>query len=103
MRYRLAVPHPQQCKQSIDRIAPLLAAVAGTIVLLMNAHHPYTHLQAGIAFALVAIPCCAYAEWLRTRQTQIPLFALLAAAHMVFYCLSTFWTNLLERYSPATT
>jgi hypothetical protein len=55
-----------------------------------------------MVFALVAIPCFAYAGWRRTRRSQIPLFAVLAAAHTVFYCCGIFWTGLLNE-SPEKT
>jgi hypothetical protein len=103
MRYRIALPRSIARTQSISWTAPLLATLAATIVLLAKARHPYTHLQAALALALIAIPCFAYAEWRQTRYTQIPLFAVLAAAHMIFYCLSVFWTNLLVKSAPSTT
>jgi hypothetical protein len=77
-------------------------SAAATVFLLAASRRNWTHLQAVLAFALLAIPCFAYVDWRRTRRTQIPLFAVLAAAHMVFYCLSIFWTGLLAD-SPGST
>jgi TM2 domain-containing membrane protein YozV len=77
-------------------LTPLLASAAGTVLLLVKSRHGSTPFQAAMAFALVAIPCFAYADWRRTRRSQIPLFAVLAAAHTVFYCCSIFWTDLLD-------
>jgi TM2 domain-containing membrane protein YozV len=76
-------------------VAPLVTSLAATAVLFAGSRRSWTHLQALLAFWSVAMPCFAYAEWRRTRRTQIPLFAVLAAAHMVFYSVSVFWTNIL--------
>jgi O-antigen polysaccharide polymerase Wzy len=83
-------------------VSPLLASVAATVVLLAKAQRSWTHVQAALAFSLVAMPCFAYAEWLRTRRTQIPLFAVLAAGHTVFYCWSLFWTDILAQSQTQT-
>ena len=83
-------------------VTPLLASFAGTILLLATSRHGWTHVQAVLTLALIAIPCFAYADWRRTRRTQIPLFAVLAAVHMVFYCLGIFWTDLLAESEPGT-
>jgi hypothetical protein len=83
-------------------LTPLLASACGTVFLLATSRHPATHVEAALAFALIAFPCFAYADWRRTRSTQIPLFAVLAAAHMVFYCLSIFWTDLLAESAEGT-
>ena len=84
-------------------LTALLAAVAGTVLLLAKSRHGSTQFQAAMAFALVAIPCFAYADWRRARRTQIPLFAVLAAAHAVFYCFSIYWTDLLDDSAAKTT
>lgn len=77
-------------------LTPFLISSAATVLLLSTSRHAGTQLQAAMAFALIAIPCFAYAEWRQTRRTQIPLFAVLAAAHALFYCLSLFWTGVLD-------
>jgi hypothetical protein len=71
-------------------------------LLLLQSRREYTQLQAAMAFALVAIPCYAYAHWRRTRRSQIPLFAVLAAAHTVFYGFGVFWTDLLDESTDST-
>ena len=76
-------------------LAPLLTSVLATALLLAGSRHAWTHVQAALVFSLIAIPCFAYAEWRQTRQTHIPLFAVLAAAHTVFYGVSGFWTDTL--------
>jgi len=83
-------------------VTPLATSALATILLLATSRHSWTHIQAALAFSLIAIPCFAYADWRRTRRTQIPLFAVLAAAHMVFYCLSIFWTDLLIQSAVGT-
>ena len=83
-------------------VAPLIASIFLTALLLATARHEWTHLQGALAFGSIAPPCFAYASWRRTRHSQIPLFAVLAAAHTVFYCLSVFWTDLLVESSPNT-
>ena len=78
-------------------LAPLLTSLVATILLLAGSRHAWTHLQAALAFSLIAIPSFAYAHWRQTRRTHIPLFAVLAAAHTVFYGVSVFWTDILEQ------
>ena len=83
-------------------LAPFLTAVIATILLLAGSRHAWTHLQAALAFSLIAIPCFAYAGWRQTRRADIPLFAVLAAAHTVFYGVSVFWTDILAPSEPRT-
>jgi len=91
--------HPQD---AWSWATPLGTSAAATALLLTASRHSWTYVQALLAFSLMAIPCFAYADWRRTRRTQIPLFAVLAAAHMVFYCLSVFWTGLLWESAAGT-
>ena len=84
-------------------IAPLIVSAAATALLLAGARLPWTHLQAALAFVSIAIPCFAYAHWHGARRTHIPLFAVLAAAHTVFYCFGIFWTGILSEADPRTT
>jgi hypothetical protein len=83
-------------------LTPFLISSAATVLLLSTSRHAGTQLQAAMAFALIAIPCFAYAEWRQTRRTQIPLFAVLAAAHALFYCLSLFWSDVLSESAEKT-
>jgi hypothetical protein len=83
-------------------LVPLLSSVIATIILLAGTRRAWTHLQAALAFSLIAIPCFAYAGWRQTRRTQIPLFAVLAAAHTVFYGVGVFWTGILEQSETRT-
>lgn len=92
----------QRPHEAWEWVTPLLASAGATVLLLATSHRSVTHLQTALVFALIAIPCFAYADWRRTRRTQIPLFAVLAAAHMVFYCLSVFWTGLLDQSQDKT-
>jgi hypothetical protein len=104
LRIAISPVAPQRLRPDREAawMTPLLVSAAATVLLLATSRHSWTHAQAALAFALIAAPCFAYADWRRTRRTQIPLFAVLAAAHMVFFCLSVFWTDLLAD-SPATT
>jgi hypothetical protein len=77
-------------------VAPLVTAVAATVALLAGARQGWTQFQAALAFSSIAMPCFSYADWRRTRRTHIPLFAVLAAAHTLFYCVGVFWTNILS-------
>ena len=77
-------------------VAPLATSAAVTILLLAGSRHGWTQLQAALAFISIVFPCFAYAEWRQTRRSHIPLFAVLAAAHTVFYCVSVFWTDILS-------
>jgi len=95
---RIAIPLPAPRTASRDPwsfVAPLLISAAATVLLLAGSRHGWTQLQAVLAFTSIAFPCFAYAEWRRTRRSHIPLFAVLAAAHTVFYCVSVFWTDTL--------
>ena len=74
---------------------PLLVSAIATVLLLAGSRHGWTQLQAALAFTSIAIPCFAYSQWRRTRRSHIPLFAVLAAAHTVFYSVSVFWTDIL--------
>ena len=83
-------------------LAPFLTTVIATILLLAGSRHAWTQIQAALAFSLIAIPSFAYAGWRQTRRTHIPLFAVLAAAHTVFYGVSVFWTGILAQSEPRT-
>jgi hypothetical protein len=76
-------------------VAPLATSAAATILLLAGSRHGWTQLLAALAFLSIAFPCFAYAHWRQMRRSHIPLFAVLAAAHTVFYCVSVFWTDIL--------
>ena len=84
-------------------LPPLLISALTTVLLLAGSRHEWTQLQAGLAFTSIAFPCFAYSEWRRTRRSLIPLFAVLAAAHTVFYSVSVFWTDILTGASPGPT
>ena len=104
---RIALPLPSagtaaHAAETWAWVPPLIASTAFTMLLLATARHPWTHLQAALAFCSIATPCIAYASWRQTRRTQIPLFAVLAAAHTVFYVVGVFWTDLLAEASPNT-
>jgi hypothetical protein len=88
--------------EGVAWLSPLLWSSAATVLVLATSRHGSTPLQAAMAFALIAIPCFAYAEWRQTRRTQIPLFAILAAAHTVFYCLSLLWADILAESAGST-
>jgi hypothetical protein len=95
-------PRPEPRQEGSARLAPFLTTVIATILLLAGARHAWTHLQAALAFSLIAIPCFAYTGWRQTRRTHIPLFAVLPAAHTVFYGVSVFWTDVLAQSEPGT-
>src|ERR1035438_1804299 len=83
-------------------VTPLVFSSIVTLWLVATSRSAITQLQTAIAFALIAIPCFAYADWRQTRRTQIPLFAVLAAAHAVFYCVSVLSTGLLDQSAERT-
>jgi hypothetical protein len=95
-------PHTAPRNEGSTWLAPFLTAVIATILLVAGARHAWTHLQAALVFSLIAIPCFAYAGWRQTRRTHIPLFAVLAAAHTIFYGVSVFWTDILAQSEPRT-
>ena len=105
---RVALSHaagrrtPRSTNEVWSWLSPLLASVVATVALLAWSQRGWTHIQAALAFSLVSIPCFAYAEWRRTRRSQIPLFAVLAAGHTVFYCWSLFWTGILAESATET-
>ena len=83
-------------------VTPLVFSSIVTLLLVATSGSAVTQFQTAIAFALIAIPCFAYADWRQTRRTQIPLFAVLAAAHAVFYCVSVLSTGLLDQSAERT-
>src|ERR1017187_10322919 len=98
----VALGNPPQHGVMGTWVIPLASSSVVTLLLLATSRSSITHLQGAIAFALIAIPCFAWADWQRTRRTQIPLFAVLAGAHTVFYCVSVVSTELLDRSAEAT-
>jgi hypothetical protein len=104
IRIAIPLPAPQTARRSDpwSFVPPLLISAVATVLLLAGSRHGWTQVQAALAFTSIAFPCFAYSAWRRTRRSHIPLFAVLAAAHTVFYCVSIFWTDILAGARTAT-
>lgn len=68
----------------------LLVPIAVTMLLTMVSAHRVTPGQGAAAFLLLLFPCASYLNWKATYQHRLPLFAMLAFLHWLYFALPLF-------------
>jgi hypothetical protein len=68
-------------------LPPLLA----TLFCRAFSSYAVSAVQASLAFLLLIIPWSSYLIWKREKRREVPLFAMIAMMHWVYFALPLFW------------
>jgi hypothetical protein len=70
------------------------AAVTG--FLWLTSPNDVSIVQAAAGFVLILMPWISYQRWRKLKQTEVPLFSMIAGMYWLYYALPLFWG---DRYS----
>lgn len=67
--------------------------MAITLLLWISSRNEVTLWQVTLGFLILVLPWCAYTSWQRNGTNRLPLFAIVALAHWVYFGLPLFWSS----------
>lgn len=59
--------------------------------LWLTSPNPVTIIQAAAGFILMMMPWTTYRKWRQLKETEVPLFSLIAGIYWLYYALPLFW------------
>src|SRR5450759_4342579 len=74
-----------------DPIQIALPPLLATSLCWYSSPNEITTLQAALAFLLLIIPWSSYLIWRHAKRREVPLFAMIAVMHWVYFAQPLYW------------
>jgi len=78
-------------EQTGDPFLLIIPPVAATVLFSISSPNVLTIVQVLLAMGLLTIPWYSYLTWRRERRRDLPLFAIIAFMHWVYFAQPLFW------------